>query len=276
MKTEFRDAKVMVLQGCLEVTEINGKDKSFEELVSSEKRLSKDIVKKVQKYKPDILFVEKSVNRHATELFLKNDIAVVQNIQHYILRKIAKSTKSKYLNFDKLVNIRLIKVKDKGKYKAEEVLGRAKRINFMYYDPEMIVRNKTLFDSLKDPQNNQALLLQRLKENQERDEVLMFLETESGNRGVTITLSGPALDTLQNLKKSMTGTLRLARHFHLESYMIIMDQGLKRKLQQTMTKEQLHIINQCTGDFSKFLYERIPIDDLIRKDSLIYTKIIYV
>ena len=43
-----------------------------------------------------------------------------------------------------------------------------------------------------------------------------------------------------------------------------------------MNKEQLLIINQCTGDFSKFIYERMSIDDLIRKDSLTYTKINYV
>jgi hypothetical protein len=51
----------------------------------------------------------------------------------------------------------------------------------------------------------------------------MFLETGLGASGVTITLSGPAISQLQNLKKSMMGILRLARHFHLEREMILLE-----------------------------------------------------
>ena len=96
----------------------------------------------------------------------------------------------------------------------------------------MIVRNKELFDSLKDSNNNQELLLQYLKENQQRDGTLMLLETTSGASGVTITLSGPNLSQLKCLKKSMMGILRLARHFHLEREMIMLEQRMKRKLLQ--------------------------------------------
>ncbi len=58
----------------------------------------------------------------------------------------------------------------------------------------------------------------------------MFIETSTGTSGVTITLSGPAMSTLQCLKKSMMGILRLARHFHLEREMIMLELKMKRKL----------------------------------------------
>ncbi len=52
------------------------------------------------------------------------------------------------------------------KYNPEKVLGKAKEISFRNYEPEAILRNKALFDSLKDANNNQELLLQNIRENQ--------------------------------------------------------------------------------------------------------------
>lgn len=104
----------------------------------------------------------------------------------------------------------------------------------------------------------------------------MFLETASGQNGVTITLSGPQLQQLKFVKKTMMGILRLARHFHLERELILYEYRLKNSLNMTSPREQLIQMNANTGDLTKFVYERMTLEDLIRKDSISYTKINYV
>lgn len=93
----------MILTGDLEVADSLGTNQSFEALVNNERKNIKRITDKIAKYKPSLLLVEKSVNRLATETLLQAGIAVVQNIQQHILRKIAKSSRAKYIKLDRVV-----------------------------------------------------------------------------------------------------------------------------------------------------------------------------
>ena len=56
----------MILLGSLDIQESQNQH-SFEELVNNERKDMKKIVDKIMKYMPDLLLVEKSVNRIATE-----------------------------------------------------------------------------------------------------------------------------------------------------------------------------------------------------------------
>ncbi len=76
MKTKFQNAKVMVIRGNLEADSL-GQQKNFDELVNLERKYIRKIVEKITKYKPNIIFVEKSVNRMATDMFLQQNISVV-------------------------------------------------------------------------------------------------------------------------------------------------------------------------------------------------------
>lgn len=89
-----------------------------------------------------------------------------------------------------------------------------------------------------------------------------------------MTLSGPQIQTLKYVKKSIMGILRLARHFHLERELILYEYRLKHALK--LSKDQILQLNSTTGDLSKFVYERMSLEDLIRKDAISYTKINYV
>jgi hypothetical protein len=48
--------------------------------VNNEKKYIKRIVEKIRKFSADVVLVEKSVNRMATELLLECNMTVVQNI----------------------------------------------------------------------------------------------------------------------------------------------------------------------------------------------------
>lgn len=72
------------------------------------------------------------------------------------------------------------------------------------------------------------------------------------------------------------GILRLARHFHLEKELILYECRLKNGLKMISNKDHFIQINANTGDLTKFVYERMNLEELIRKDSISYTKINYV
>ena len=71
MKSSFLTSKLMIITGNLEVTEtISSNNQTFENLVNNERKNIKRNVDKIVKLKPDLLLVEKSANRYATELLL--------------------------------------------------------------------------------------------------------------------------------------------------------------------------------------------------------------
>lgn len=92
----------------------------------------------------------------------------------------------------------------------------------------------------------------------------MFIETADGHNGVTITLSGPSEDLLGKLKQCICGCMRLAKHFELEKHMIMTELQLKNGKKLV-----------GSGDFSKFLFEKIPLKDII-KTEIPYVKVNYV
>lgn len=64
----------------------------------------------------------------------------------------------------------------------------------------------------------------------DRDHTLMLLECEKQSSSViTITLSGPNFMQLNYAKKIMMGILRLARHFHVERELIVLERKMKGK-----------------------------------------------
>lgn len=65
MKQYLTNPKIMILIGSLDVSELSNQ---FEELVNNERRTIRRIVESILRYEPDILLVEKSVNRIATEM----------------------------------------------------------------------------------------------------------------------------------------------------------------------------------------------------------------
>lgn len=92
----------------------------------------------------------------------------------------------------------------------------------------------------------------------------MFIETKDGHNGVTITLSGPQEDLLAKLKQCIVGCMRLAKHFEVERHMLLTE--LKLKAGKSYPS---------AGDFSKFLFEKLQLKEMIRADFA-YVKVNYV
>ena len=67
----------MIIVGSLDITEVVNQGQNFEQMVNNERKTIKRLVDKIAKYKPSILFVEKSINRLAIEFLLQQNISVV-------------------------------------------------------------------------------------------------------------------------------------------------------------------------------------------------------
>jgi hypothetical protein len=65
----------MILLGSLDSSESQGQH-SFEDLVNNERKNMKKIVDKIMKYMPDLLLVERQVNRIATEILQSSNISI--------------------------------------------------------------------------------------------------------------------------------------------------------------------------------------------------------
>ena len=78
------------------------------------------IIEKICKLNPSIVFVEKNISSIAKDLLLRRNITVATQFKQHILRKIAKSTKARYIQ--KLDRI--------DKYDPHKVLGHCQHISF--------------------------------------------------------------------------------------------------------------------------------------------------
>ncbi|CAD8201944.1 unnamed protein product [Paramecium pentaurelia] len=231
MQTELFKPRILIIHGNLDFIE---ETQQFDDFILKEKRVLQDYIEKIKEnFKPTIIIVEKSVSKVALDICCKFNITVVQNVKIHQLRKIAKSTGSKFVRLDKL---------DGYIQKETQVTGNCEKIffrNFPRPNP--------------DKQDVAG-----------KDNTLMFIETKDGKNGVTIMLSGPQEDLLQKLKQCIIGCMRLGKHFDVERYIILCEQKLRQNKQ----------FNFCVGDFTKFLFEKVNLKEVIKPD-LAYVKINY-
>ncbi|XP_072995253.1 1-phosphatidylinositol-3-phosphate 5-kinase FAB1B-like [Typha latifolia] len=92
MSAKIEKPRFLILEGALEYQRVSNLLSSFDTLLQQEMDYLKMAVAKIQAHQPTVLLVEKTVSRHAQELFLDKNISLVLNIKRPLLERIARCT----------------------------------------------------------------------------------------------------------------------------------------------------------------------------------------
>ena len=103
MNMSVRNPRILLLKCAFEFQRKENQLSSFDTLLSQEQEYLKNLVERVKKFRPSIIFVQKSVSRFALEMLHHHGIVVVVNIKPSVISRIARSTQTDpILNLDQL------------------------------------------------------------------------------------------------------------------------------------------------------------------------------
>ena len=97
MDLSIRNPRILLLKCAFEFQRKENQLSSFDVLMSQEHEYLKNLVERVKKFGPSIIFVQKSVSRFALEMLHSHGIVVVVNIKPSVMARIARSTQSDLL-----------------------------------------------------------------------------------------------------------------------------------------------------------------------------------
>ena len=211
---------------------------NFDHLIQNEKKTIKKINEKILKLKPNIILIEKSINRISHDFLKEKGIVLILKVKSALLKRIAKLTRTKVIH----------DVTHLEKIKNSFQLGTCEK----FYISKFFVDNYETEE----------------KKTSEND--YMFLEGCNSNHGVTITISGPSKETLKNVKKCLNNALVLFRDLVLEKEVILAEKIFNYQLSAIESPHEA--VNQ-QGKFNLYLFERMPLNEYLKASSIIYTKV---
>ncbi|KAL6859399.1 hypothetical protein ACP4OV_017658 [Aristida adscensionis] len=92
MSSRKEKPRILILGGALEYQRVSNLLSSFDTLLQQETDYLKMAVAKIKAHQPSVVLVEKSVARHAQDLFLEKNISLVLNIKRPLLERISRCT----------------------------------------------------------------------------------------------------------------------------------------------------------------------------------------
>jgi 1-phosphatidylinositol-3-phosphate 5-kinase len=103
MDMSLKNPRVLLLKCAFEFQRKENQLSSFDTLLSQECEYLKNLIERVKKFKPSIMFVQKSVSRYALEMLHNHGIVVVVNIKPSVMSRLARCTQGDLiLNLDQL------------------------------------------------------------------------------------------------------------------------------------------------------------------------------
>ena len=103
MNMSLRNPRILLLKCAFEFQRKENQLSSFDTLLSQEQEYLKNLVERVKRVRPSIIFVQKSVSRFALEILHSHGIVVVVNIKPSVMSRIARSTQADLVtNLDQL------------------------------------------------------------------------------------------------------------------------------------------------------------------------------
>lgn len=97
MDLSLRNPRILLLKCAFEFQRKENQLSSFDVLMSQEHEYLKNLIERVKKFRPSIIFVQRSVSRFALEMLHSHGIVVVVNIKPSVMARIARSTQSDLL-----------------------------------------------------------------------------------------------------------------------------------------------------------------------------------
>lgn len=256
---------------------------NFDNLIQNETKQIKKIINKIMKLRPDVILVEKSINRIAYEYFKEADIIVMIKVKHDLLKRIARVTKAKIIKdltqLDKLTE--------------DKILGTCEKLYIKKYFVEDYSQSKM---TTKVNQKLETKLSSDSDLYSNSDPFFLFIETKNSFFGVTILISGPNEDELVEVKSALKMCVNLVKSFILEKDIVTNEMVLHQQINIEKLKnrpliksesfsssliddnfvESIKNYHKREGDFSRYLFNKMTFEQIYNNQSIEYTKIWYV
>ncbi|CAD8067473.1 unnamed protein product [Paramecium sonneborni] len=236
MKTHHKKPSFLLLSGSLDLDIQN-----FDNVVKNQSKYIQQALEQIEMLNPNIILVEKSINNILLNELVKKDITV--SIQ-------CKSTQLKKI--EQAVQGRIQKAIDVFKKRCDkDCIGKADTASYVCCDPETIKQNFSLYNQLDD--KDKQLLEVHLEKKKNRDQTLLFIHTPQSNNSFQITLSGPKINELINVKQCFQELFCICFQMSLEFEMILLDYKIKQdlELKYKSNDDELSPMITC-GEISDF------------------------
>ncbi|CAD8164994.1 unnamed protein product [Paramecium octaurelia] len=217
MKTHHKSPSFLLLTGSLDLDIQN-----FDNVVKNQHKYLQQALEQIDMLNPNIILIEKGINNILLNEFLKRDITVSIQCSQKQLQKVEIAVKARIQRAADVFN----RCCDK------DCLGKSDTASYVSCDPDSIKQNSTLYSRLDE--KDKALLEAHLekKKNKNKDKTLLFIHTPQYATSFQITLSGPRLTELIDVKKCFQQLCCICYSMSLELSMILLDQKLKQDLEQ--------------------------------------------
>ncbi|CAD8068266.1 unnamed protein product [Paramecium sonneborni] len=216
MKTHHKKPLFLLLSGSLDLDIQN-----FENVVKNQNKYLQQALEQIEMLKPNIILVEKSINNILLNELVKKDITVSIQCKITQLRKVEQAVQGRIQRAVDVFTMRCDK----------DCIGKSETASYVCCDPETIKSNLILYNQLDD--KDKSLLEVHLEKKKNRGYTLLFIHTPQSNNSFQITLSGPKISELINVKYCFQQLFCICYQMSLEFEMILLDQKIKQDLELT-------------------------------------------
>lgn len=181
-----------------------GKLNSLDTLIEQEKSYMNILVDKITALEPDVIFVERTVSRHAQELLRARRVGIVLNVKFEILERISRHTGAALLT----------SVDHVDKSRAEDVVGTCrsflvKTVPVVPDEEDVAVTNAVSILGTSPSVGTKA-----------KTETYLYLDGCDPLNGCTVLLTGPSKPKLRVLKRLTRGVLSMTYRLLLEAHVL--------------------------------------------------------
>ena len=227
MASEIVHPRIMMISSSLDL-DSSQHITNLEQVIEQEREHISSIVRKIMRFKPNIIFIEKTANWTIQEKLREKQIVVVFKLRHSQFKRIARITNSKAIS-----NIMSLEPTE-----AEKAIGSCSQFQVKRLE------NLELFEKAKAQEHADKAI--------NFDPTLMKLEGCNPAKGVTIAISGPDYSELKLVKKCMRDCFVNLRNFVIEKEVIL--QEIFLYFRKDEIKQALNALDSATD----------PVDELER------------
>ncbi|KAF4042255.1 Phosphatidylinositol-4-phosphate 5-Kinase [Phytophthora infestans] len=202
-----------------------GRMSSLDTLLEQEKSYMAILVDKISALEPDVIFVEKTVSRHAQELLCERRISIVLNVKSEMLRRIARHTGA-----DVLTSVDHVDKADPAK-----VIGRCR--SFMVKSIP-VVPDEGLSPAKKSLQALAGVFMKApAVPSRLRTDTYLYLDGCDPLNGCTVLITGPSKQTLRVFKQLTRTVLSMTYQLLLEAH-VLSDLDLNKNVRAKLSEEE--------------------------------------
>ncbi|TYZ60674.1 hypothetical protein PybrP1_000324 [[Pythium] brassicae (nom. inval.)] len=184
-----------------------GKLNSLDTLIEQEKSYMNILVDKITALEPDVIFVERTVSRHAQELLRARRVGIVLNVKFEILERISRHTGAALLT----------SVDHVDKSRAEDVVGTCR--SFLVKTVP-IVPDEDEGAAAAGASSASALATSPSVATKAKTETYLYLDGCDPLNGCTVLLTGPSKPKLRVLKRLTRAVLSMTYRLLLEAHVL--------------------------------------------------------